>query len=357
MEIGVCGAKSPWKGAFAPQTVILEGAGEGPGVGRDAASVPGVRFGVSLCHVRVLNLRCGDDLRETLGPAGYEGEYLAVTDPLCQGPVPAEAAGFDHVRAAWICEGYGVPFAEAQQRVADERAAVDGLEQYDEVRLWFEHDWFDQAILIGLLARLAMRPEVRKRLTLITINGFPGVDRFHGLGQLDADQLATLRERFAPVTEEQFACAEGAFAALRAADPHGLVELAGADSAALPLLPAALRRHLAELPWTTDGLSLSERLCLRGIAGGARTPAEVFQAHQDADPQPYLGDSMLAPVLRRLSQGDRPALVDGELTEHGALLLDGEGWWSTPSRWVGGVAVGDRGWRWDADSATAVAPD
>ena len=325
--------------------------------------MPGVRFGVSLSYVGVLNLRCGDDLRATLGPAGYEGDYLAVTDPLCQGPVPAEAAGFDHVRAAWISEGYGVPFAEAQQRVAAERAAVEGLDQYDEVRLWFEHDWFDQAILVGLLARLAMRPEVRKRLALITINGFPGVERFYGLGQLDAAQLATLRERFVPVSEEQFACAEAAFAALRAADPHGLVELAGSDGAALPLLPAALRRHLAELPWTTDGLSLSERLCLRAIAGGARTPVEVFLGHQDADPQPYLGDSMLVPVLRRLSAGDRPAIVESTveggyaLTAHGGELLDGGERWSTPSRWVGGVAVSDHGWRWDADSASAVRPD
>jgi hypothetical protein len=310
--------------------------------------------------VRVLNVRCGDDLRDTLGPAGFEGDYLAVTDPLCQGPVPAEAAGFDHVRAAWISEGYGVPFAEAQERIAAERAAVDSLEGYDEIRLWFEHDWFDQAILVGLLARLAQRPEVRKRLTLITINGFPGVERFFGLGQLDAAQLGTLAERFAPVTDEQFECAEGCYAALRAADPQALVELARSDGSALPLLPAALRRHLAELPWTTDGLSLSERLCLRAVAGGARTHEAVFGAHQDADPQPYLGDSMLVPVLRRLATGDRPALVEGEhgfaLTDHGTELVEGGGWWSTPARWVGGVTVSDRGWRWDADSATAVRP-
>jgi hypothetical protein len=308
--------------------------------------------------VGVLNIRCGDDLRDTLGPAGYDGDYLTVTDPLCQGPVPAEAAGFDHVRAAWICEGYGVPFAEAQQRVAAERAALDALDAYDEVRLWFEHDWFDQAILIGLLARLAPRPEIRKRLTLITINSFPGVPRFVGLGQLDADQLGSLRDRFTPVTDEQFTCAELAYAALRAADPTGLVDLARADGAPLPLLPAALRRHLAELPWITDGLSLSERLCLRAVAGGARTLSEIFLAHQDADPQPYLGDDMLAPVLRTLTESSGPALsvLDGghTLTAHGAALVEGAARWVSPARWVGGVRVGQRGWHWDPATAISV---
>lgn len=321
----------------------------------------GGRIGVSLCLVRVLNVRCGDDLRDTLGPAGYDGDYLAVTDPFCQGPLPAEAAGFDHVRAAWISEGYGVSFDEAQQRVATEREAVAALGDYDQIRLWFEHDWFDQAILVGLLAMLAGRADLHERLSLITIADFPGEERFFGLGQLRAEQLATLKERFAPVTPEEFACAEQAWAALRAPDPRPLAELARAGEAALPLLPAAVTRHLAELPWTTDGLSLSERLCLRGVAGGARTLPEIFVAHQDADPQPYLGDSMLAPILRGLSQAPEPALSAGngahELTALGATLVEGGARWESPPRWVGGVRVNGAGWRWEPESCTPVLSD
>ena len=33
------------------------------------------------------HLRCGDDLRERLPAAGWEGDYLAFADPVCQGPV------------------------------------------------------------------------------------------------------------------------------------------------------------------------------------------------------------------------------------------------------------------------------
>ena len=39
------------------------------------------------------HVRCGDDLRGTLPAAGFDGEYLAYVDPICQGPVPAVPAG------------------------------------------------------------------------------------------------------------------------------------------------------------------------------------------------------------------------------------------------------------------------
>lgn len=303
--------------------------------------------------MRTAHVRCGDDIRDTLGPAGFEGDFLAFTDPVCQGPVPRteDPAEFDAVRADWLARAYDLDVTSVAQRLAAERAGLDRLDEYDRVVLWFEHDWFDQAILIRLLSLLARRPRLHDRLWLLSVGEFPGADPFVGFGQLSAPQLATLAGRERRVTPDQFAAAGQAWSALGAADPTALAAIGGD---ALPFLTGAVRRHLAELPWTTDGLSLSERLCLWAVAPGPRPFAEVYQAHQDADPLPYLGDLMLYPVLRRLHDAERPALAvhrDGyALTAYGEQLLTGDATWQTFPRWVGGVLL--PGWIWNPATDT-----
>lgn len=139
--------------------------------------------------------------------------------------------------------------------------------------------------------------------------------------------------------------------------------LAQAGSPNLPFLAAALRRHLQELPWTRDGLSLTERLALRAAAFRPAQASDLFKAVQQIDPQPFLGDVMFNAILRRLEVAPRPALTrdnDGCLspTRHGEALLAGMGdWidWNSPEHWVGAVDLANDPppWRWD-DEAEAV---
>lgn len=110
----------------------------------------------------------------------------------------------------------------------------------------------------------------------------------------------------------------------------------------LPFLSAALRRHLQELPWTRDGLSLTERLALRSAAFRPSSERELFSAVQELDPQPFLGDAMFKAVLHRLETAPRPALTRDGLgrltpTRQGEALLAGSGdWveWNPPEHWV-----------------------
>jgi hypothetical protein len=297
--------------------------------------------------VTVINVRCGDDLRDMLAPAGFDGEYLRYVDPVAQGPLPAtdDPDEFDAVRAEWISTAYRVELDDARAQLAGERAALKQLGEYDRIRLWFEHDWFDQAILIRLLAELAHRPSLRSTLSLISIDRFPGIADFQGFGQLTAAQLASVAGAETPVTPDHLDAGTRAWAALRSPDPTVLADL---DEAALPFLAAAVRRHLAELPWTSDGLSLSERLCLRACASADTLPG-IFMAHQADDPAPYLGDTMLLPVLDRLVYGGALELTGGvyRRTSLGDELLGGATLWASQPRWVGGVRVPDGGWHWD----------
>lgn len=125
----------------------------------------------------------------------------------------------------------------------------------------------------------------------------------------------------------------------------------------------ALRRHLQDLPWIGDGLSLTQRLALEALRAGPRAVAALFRTTQlESEPLPFLGDLMFWAVLREMQRvAEPPFAVTNEqanwpqqilsLTPAGqALLAGGSDWLAAqpPVRWVGGVRIapGGSGWRW-----------
>ena len=310
--------------------------------------------------MRTIHIRCGDDLREKLPAAGFEGDYLSFVDPVCEGPTPfhTDELAFRRLRARYISDAYGGFEAEALSRLNAEAEGLERSLDYDRIVLWFEHDLFDQAVLIRLLDWYAARQDAHARLFLLLVNSHPGVERFIGLGQLTPEQLATLSGRERPVTTPQFSVASAAWAAFRSPAPTALWQLAEAGTPDLPTLAPALIRHLEEFPWTTDGLGLTQRLALDAVAAGADTPGRAFSAAQAIDPTPYLGDAMFHHVLRTLTTGRHPALtIRGDrvsLTDAGAAIRAGEEDWvrlNGVDQWRGGVHLigSEAAWRWDPE--------
>lgn len=321
--------------------------------------------------LRTLHIRCGDDIRERLVEAGIEGDYLSFADPAWLGPPPASNAWIAG-RAALIAARTGLPrqkirvdLGDAYWRLA--RAPAD----YGRIVLWGEHDLYDQAALVRVLASFAPRKKL-PRIELIAIDRFRGIKRFIGLGQLSAAQLVTLWPRRKRVSRRQLTLGAKAWAALRAPTPEPIEALCKGDLRVLPFLKAALQRQLQELPWTNDGLSLTERDALKTLARGPRSAAEVFaEAQTKRDPQPFMGDLFFWSVLRDLLEAPRPPIAVSaatrraawhkralRLTPIGKALLAGKLDWQTAGpheRWVGGIAVarGASAWRWDPRTARA----
>ncbi len=315
---------------------------------------------------RQLHIRCGSDIKETLAAAAVPGDFLEFADPVCRGPVPAgvEVAELHRRRGRFIAEAWRQgTAADCQARLEREWAALADAANYDRVILWFEHDLYDQAILIRLLDYFRGLPDLHDRLYLLSTDHVPGIDRFVGYGQLDPTQLAGLLGQERPVTAEMFDLASRAWRALQDPDPTALAALAAEDPPALPYLAAALRRHLQELPWTDSGLSLTQRLTLRAVTEGADTPGRAFHAlHTELEERPFLGDLMYWSDIESLTSARRPALTPAAgwrdpiaLTEFGRALLAGEADWIAENgvdRWCGGVHLRSPGplWRWDAAS-------
>ena len=323
-----------------------------------------MRDGVQTMTERTLHIRCGSDIRESLRTAGFEGDFLEWGDPVCRGPVPAGLQGDDYrrMRARFISNWDILSETRAMDRLQSEAKALDTLVQYDRIILWFEHDLYDQAVLIDLLSRLGGQDDLLDRMRLMTVDVFSGEERFIGFGQLSPDQLRTLQGREVAISKAMIGQAKRAWDAFRAETPEALHAFTVEEDDALPFLRSAMRRHLMELPWTQNGLSLTERLMLEAVDRGAKSGVDVFQMmYGETEPTPFLGDVMFFHDMAGLIDATRPALTETEdwrdefdLTDFGRQLLAGEADWVRTNGidlWRGGIHLTGQGpvWRWSPD--------
>lgn len=280
---------------------------------------------------RRLHLRCGSDIKDALQVAKIFGDFASYGDPICEGPCPdLSGEPYLRTRADFMQRHWDLEPEKTMARFRQDEHRLQNLADYDEVLLWFEHDLFDQCILIQLLDRLPA--DMLEKSKLICIGAFPGVDRFVGLGQLQPEQLKALLPDAKQLTAAHQSAARLAVKAWKARDPQELIALLSDGAGPLEFLPKAIERHLQEFPCVTRGLGRTDQLILESIEQGARSALEAFAHYQASDPAPYLGDLMFWAHLRDLARSPCPLLVmDGEfpiqslsLTKLGAAVLEGQ---------------------------------
>lgn len=324
-------------------------------------------------ETRTLHVRCGSDIAGTLRDAAFVGDFLEHSYPYLIGPV-REGPGCLEQRAAFLASTFGTdgesPFdadAALQRLRQDERALVESA-AYGRVVIWSEHDVYDQLVLLRLLAHYATHPRPT-RLELITIDRYPGIERFIGLGQLGPDALRDLwaTRRVAADGVILRLGLEG-WRALCNPDPRTLAALMRVGTPALPLLAPALHRHLRELPDAATGLGLTQSLALELLEEGPQSLARlVGRLTWEKDPLPGQGDLQVRDRLFEMGQAREPLFLrepglEGErsppwsdrltITDLGRAVRRGEVDYQTldpPARWVGGVEILGRTatWRWD----------
>jgi hypothetical protein len=307
----------------------------------------------------VLHVTNGDSTVMGLRQAQVTGDIVAWQDVLHEGPVPAvEPAELRTVRARFLAtmRQDGEAAVEAELLARNERLGA-ALAAEERVVLWFEHDLYDQLQLLQILARLPDRPV---EVELICVGSFPGRPDFHGLGELQPDELASLWPARTPVVAEHVRVARAAWDAFRAPDPRGIARAATSPDERLPFLAPALRRLLEELPGARDGLSRTERQLLAAVAAGARTRERAFVEAAAQEEAPFLGDDTAFERLEELARGTHPLLAEPlALTEVGTEVLAGRAdriALNGFDRWLGGVHLqaGRDLWRWDAERGTLV---
>jgi len=255
-----------------------------------------------------LHLTSGDCAGGNLAQAGLPGEILVWHDILYEGPRGPGWPDEDTLRARAL-------FLERATAGGLDRARVLAVlrRQYQVLAdaasrplvLWFDACLFDQSMLAHVLACLYGRGILTA--DLLCVEAFPGIELFHGLGQLAPAQLASLYETRRPVTEAQFRFAVRADAAFAGRDPARLAELSELAGAPLPWIPAAAARLLQERPDPATGLGRLESLALAAVRAGRNKPGEIFAAVSAADTPPqFWGDTTLWAKLNALADRTPP---------------------------------------------------
>ena len=153
--------------------------------------------------------------------AGMAGDFVSWGDVLHEGPTPGGLTPEEwrRVRVSYLASrGYGEEAAIAR-RYAEDDAILDNWREHEEVVFWFEHDLYDQLILIRHLdwmSRLSDRQATR--WSLIQSSTY--------LGPLQPEPLAALFPTRVPVTEAQIQMGRRAWQAYCAPEPHELEQLA-----------------------------------------------------------------------------------------------------------------------------------
>ncbi len=311
----------------------------------------------------MLHVTNGSVMVSRIHDLGVGGVVVPWDDVLHEGPVPdgLDVAAMRGLRAQFLAESDAGHAAEIYRSFeARDRALEDGARNGDVV-LWFEHDLYDQLQLLQILDRLTPSASVTVVLTDDYLSG-----------QADRQLRDWFDQRRRLSSDESSAAAE-AWQLFRNPDPTGLA--AFHHQGAWPTLRSSLHRHLEQFPAIGTGLSRTERQTLAALAGGARTPRDLYAAANHAvEDAVFMGDwgwwshirpLVLAPRPLIRFEGAIPGLWhhadwwrDDEsaprvtLTTDGELVLAGKRDHVAVNgidRWYGGVHQQGTGplWRWD----------
>jgi hypothetical protein len=318
----------------------------------------------------MLHIVNGESTAETLRRTNIKGEIFSFKDTLINGPSPAvpTADEWRAVRVQHLVTTYGLQRDLVEQEFLAQEAKLRSAAKHDEIVLWFEHDLFCQLNLMYLLDWFNNADSTKTELSLINIGEFPGRKDFRGLGELTADELASLFPKRERITDAHLSLASRSWQAFRSSDPTRIELLLGSDTSALPFLSASLTAHLERFPSTENGLGRVEQKCLKLIADGLKQFSDLFSQFWAQEKAYGLGDAQLWSILVDLSTVSEPPFTMSnasspeftpeaakktsfEITKSGYSVLSTEADFISLNgidQWLGGVHLSGKQkiWRW-----------
>ena len=321
----------------------------------------------------MLHIHNGDSTAGTAREANLPGEHLAFREAMICGPVPAELPPekFREVRARHLSESYNIDFAQCLRDLGDQQKALEQARDHDEVILWFEHDLFCQIHLVYLLNWFSEHKLGCPRLSLVSIDAFPGVEDFRGLGQLNETQLASLFPARQEITSGQLNLGSKAWRAFTSSNPTQIESLLQSDTSALPFLHRAMTKHLERFPSIRNGLGRIENVALDLIAAGQTKFMTLFPEFGRREAIYGLGDTQFyltmkrladAPIPLLITEGDQPDSTASQnlsrksfqITKQGQQVMNGERNFVSLNgidMWLGGVHLDGKQTIWDWDES------
>ena len=284
----------------------------------------------------MLHITDGESVAGTLKESSIPGDVSTYGDLMYEGPAPGglDDEAWRETRARFMVEAGYATLEEAQRYLIACEETLAAFSQHEEVVIWLDYRLSDQLILIKVLDWFSLQNLGDLKLSLICVGRYPGMDHFVGLGELAADQLASLADTRLRVTDAQFSVAGAAWNAFTSPDPTAIERFIETDTSALPFVATALRRHLEQFPSLDTGLSRTERQALsilreRGTLSGRRLFAAVWSQEE----QIFMGNLSFYRMMSDLSAVRHPlvqitdtpqhSLGEVTITEAGRSVIEG----------------------------------
>lgn len=272
---------------------------------------------------KMLHIVNGDVVGDMLKQGVVQGDVLVWREIYSAGPIFVNPSGENErgIRAGVLEHTLGIPAEKYLSGCEEQEEKLRGFKRYDEVVLWFEHDLFDQSMLAYLLHWLKTQKPGRVKLSLLCIGEFPGIELFHGLGQLTPAQLKSLSGTWRNIGKEELELGSVLWQAYASSCPLELAECLEQNrealaSSAFPFAYEAFRAHLSRLPSVENGLGIVEQTTLEALQKGAKTIVELFRRVTDTLHVLGMGDLEYFRYLYALVQGEHPLVtIDGAVPD------------------------------------------
>jgi len=258
-------------------------------------------------------------------------------------------------RASFFEKKMKIPYSFFVMNCRDQYNQLKELSPKEEVVLWFEHDRYDQIMMIYLINELTLLGF--QDISLVSIDQYPGIEPFHGLGQLTTKQLMDLLPHKQAVTTKQIEEAIRVWEAYQSNNPEELEKWIQHQKHELPFLKQAMLAHLSYLPSSENGLNEVEHIALSIMSEGKVQFSHLFNKVSRSRLNDGLSDFYFAALLNELIVGNYPLITADsnlpnyeipistamlEITQNGLDVLKGK-----TSRfdcigmdwWIGGVHI------------------
>ena len=290
--------------------------------------------------IRYLHIVNGTTTQHGIEQAGIGGDISEFADVLHEGPVPRDddMEAWLEARSRFIAGCGWVDFETALATSRKWQQALESFRDYEEVILWYEHDVFDQLLLIRHLHWWWKHAPVDPP-SLVSPADY--------LGAMSGAQLQALFEQRTRVTEAQLTLASSAWHAFTSDDPRELVRIVQRENTAdLPHLQGALMRMLEEYPSAVNGLARTERQILEILDQSPLTAYDVFGANARREERVFMGDATFFLRLQRMLDAHHPLIerktdeAPIHVTDAGRRVLAGaedDVALNGIDKWIGGV--------------------
>lgn len=293
-----------------------------------------------------------------------DGDVIVWREMYDLGPLTKDSSTEEFMirRAIFFEKKLGIPSTIFITNCKNQNQLLNDLQRSTEITLWFEHDRYDQTMFMFLLHELSRKGF--HNLSMVSVNYYPCIEPFYGLGQLSSSQLRDLfNSNKQPISPDQIHEAITGWTAYTSPNPSNIENWIATSKDQLPFLKQALQTHLSYFPSIHTGLNEVEYLALCFVNGRTCSFTQLYQYICQQRICDGLSDLHFSAILNQLIQGNQPLLqVDVplptynnpesrsyiKLTSYGLHVLQrkrdrfeliGMDWW------VGGVYLQQGDWR------------